>query len=70
LLIGRAARRGNLTWYAIGIGLYLLDAVLFVVVQDFLGVAVHAIGIYGLVNGWRAARSLKQLEAPAAALVG
>jgi hypothetical protein len=69
LLIGRAARRGNLTWYAIGIGLYLLDAVLFVVVQDFLGIAVHAIGIYGLVNGWRAARSLKQLEAPAAALV-
>jgi len=57
LLIGRAARRGNLAWYAIGIGLYLLDALLFVVVQDFLGIAVHAIGIYGLISCWRAART-------------
>jgi hypothetical protein len=69
LLIGRAARRGNLTWYAVGIGLYLLDGLLFVLVQDFLGIAVHAIGIYGLISGWRAARSLKHLDAPAPALV-
>jgi hypothetical protein len=69
LLIGRAARRGNLGWYAVGIGLYLLDGLLFVVVQDFLGTAVHAIGIYGLISGWRAARSLKQVDAPAPALV-
>lgn len=70
LLIGRAARRGNLSWYAVGIGLYLLDGLLFVLVQDFLGIAVHAIGIYGLVSGWRATRSLRQLEAPAPAMVG
>jgi hypothetical protein len=70
LLIGRAARRGNLGWYAVGIGLYLLDGILFVVVQDLLGIAVHAIGIYGLISGWRAARSLRQLDAPVPALVG
>jgi len=70
LLIGRAARRGNLGWYAIGIALYLLDGLLFVLVQDVLGIAVHAIAIYGLVSGWRAARSLRQVEAPAPALVG
>jgi len=70
LLIGRAARRGKLGWYAFGIGLYLLDGLLFVLVQDFLGMAVHAIGIYGLISGWRATRSLRQLEAPAPALVG
>ena len=69
LLIGRAARRGNLSWYAIGIGLYLLDGLLFVFVQDFLGIAVHAIGIYGLISGWRATRALRQLEAPAPALM-
>lgn len=69
LLIGRAARRGKLGWYAVGIGLYSLDALLFVAVQDLLGIAVHAIGIYGLISGWRAARSLKQVEAPAPALL-
>jgi hypothetical protein len=41
-----------------------------VLAEDFLGIAVHAIGIYGLISGWRATRSLKQLEAPAPALVG
>ena len=70
LLIGRAARRGNLGWYAVGIGLYLLDALVFVLGPDLLGIAVHAIGIYGLISGWRATRSLRQLEAPAPALVG
>jgi hypothetical protein len=70
ILLGRAARRGNLGWYAVGIGVYLLDGLLFVLVQDFLGIAVHAIAIYGLIAGWRAARSLKRFDAPAPALVG
>lgn len=70
LLIGRAARRGNLVWFAIGIGLYLLDGLLFVLFEDLLGIAVHAIAIYGLVSGWRAARALKRFDAPSPALIG
>ncbi|MDQ2914062.1 MAG: hypothetical protein M3T56_12500 [Chloroflexota bacterium] len=70
MLIGRAARRGNLGWYAVGIFLYLLDSILFIVVKDILGIAVHAIAIYGFASGWRAARSLKQLDTPTPALVG
>jgi hypothetical protein len=70
LLIGRAARRGNLSWYGVGIVLYLLDGLLFVFAQDLLGIAVHAIALYGLVSGWRASRQLRKLEAPAPALVG
>jgi hypothetical protein len=70
LLIGRAARRGRLGWYAVGIVLYLLDGLLFVLAEDILGIAVHAIAIFGLISGWRATRSLRQLEAPAPALVG
>jgi len=31
---------------------------------------VHGIAIYGLITGWRAARSLKHVETPAPALVG
>src|SRR2546423_40592 len=40
LFIGRAARRGNLSWYAVGIGLYLLDGLVFVLGQDLLGIAM------------------------------
>jgi hypothetical protein len=46
------------------------DSVLFIVVRDILGIAVHAIAIYWLSSGWRAARSLKRLETPTPALVG
>ena len=70
VLIGRAARRGRLGWYAVGIGLYALDGLLFVLAEDILGIVVHAIAIFALVSGWRATRSLKQLEGPAPALVG
>jgi len=70
LLIGRAARRGNLAWYRVGIVLYSLDGLLFVLVQNIPGIAVHAIALYGLISGWRAARALKQFEAPAPALIG
>jgi hypothetical protein len=70
LLLGRAARRGNLVWWAIGIALYILDGLLFVLFEDLLGIAVHAIATYGLVSGWRAARALKQFDAPSPALVG
>src|SRR5205814_1846645 len=61
LLIGRAARGGRLGWYAVGTLLYVLDGLLFVFAADILGIAVHAIAVYGLISGWRAARSLKKV---------
>src|SRR2546428_8438359 len=67
LLIGRAARRGNLGWYAVGIGLYLLDGLVFVWAGAFLGIAVPAIGIFGLISGWPGARSPRPPHAPAPA---
>jgi len=70
LLIGRAARRGKLGWYAAGTVLYFLDGLLYVFAVDIIGIAVHAVAIYGLISGWRAARSLKRVETPAPALVG
>src|SRR5438270_475341 len=70
LLLGRAARNGSLGWYAIGIVLYFLDGLLFVLAADVIGIAVHGLAIYWLISGWRAARSLKRVEAPAPALVG
>jgi hypothetical protein len=65
MLIGRAARRGHLGWYAAGMAFYLVDALLFVVVQDLLGIAVHAFALYALFNGWRAGRALRRIESAA-----
>ena len=65
MLIGRAARRGQLAWYAAGMAFYLLDAVLFIVVRDFLGIVVHGFALYGLWNGWRAGRALRRIETAA-----
>lgn len=65
MLIGRAARRGHLGWYAAGMVFYLLDGVLFVVVRDFLGIAVHAFALFGLLSGWRAGRALRRIESAA-----
>jgi len=62
LLIGRAARRGKLAWYAAGMAFYLLDGLLFIVVQDFLGIAVHGFALYQLWGGWRAGRALRRIE--------
>ncbi len=65
MLIGRAARRGHLAWYAAGMAFYLLDGLLFIAVQDFLGIAVHGFALYGLWNGWRAGRALRRIETAA-----
>lgn len=65
MLIGRAAGRGHLGWYAAGMAFYLLDALLFVVVQDFLAIAVHAFALYWLWGGWRAGRQLRRIESGA-----
>jgi hypothetical protein len=65
MLIGRAARHGRLGWYAAGMAFYLLDALLFLVGPDFLGLAVHGFALYGLFNGWRAGRALRRIESAA-----
>jgi hypothetical protein len=68
ILIGRAARHGRLGWYVFGMAFYVLDGLLFVLVQDLLGIAVHAIALFGLLSGWRAGRALKKLEGAGPAL--
>ncbi len=62
LLIGRAARRGHLGWYAAGMAFFVLDGLVFVVTQDFPGLALHGFALFGLFNGWRAGRALRRIE--------
>jgi uncharacterized membrane protein len=41
---------------------YALDALLFVLVGDWLVLGFHGLALYGMWRGWRAARSLRGID--------
>jgi hypothetical protein len=62
VLFGWSAIRRRAWAFRVGIALYILDAVLFVLVKDYLAVGFHALALYGLFRGFYAHRRLAQLE--------
>ena len=67
LLFGRSARRGRLGIYALGIGVYALDGLIFIWAADWFAFAFHVFATYSLITGWLAGRALVRLERPAPA---
>lgn len=67
---GRQALRGHGWSFLVGGALYALDAALILVlVQDWLSLAVHGFGLFAIANGWRAQRELRRIDAaPSAAI--
>ncbi len=65
---GYMGRKGFRWVVVIGMGLYLLDALLFVVFSEWLAVIFHAYALYGLYQGLAALNALRQLEASGPAL--
>lgn len=61
--IGYFACRGNVWAFAVGMVLYLLDAVFFILARHWLGLAFHAFALYSMYNGLQAGRRLKELDA-------
>lgn len=57
-LCGYFAARRNGWVFAAGIGAYAFDALLFLYVRDWLGVAFHAFVLYSLFTGFRACLKL------------
>lgn len=62
LWVGRAAIRGRTHVYTAGMAVYALDALLFVWVADWIGLGFHGLALVGMWSGWRAARSLREVE--------
>ncbi len=60
---GYLGRKGYQWVVVAGMGLYLLDALLLVVFQEWLAVAFHAYALWGLWQGLQAIQGLKRLEA-------
>jgi len=57
---GLAARKGSADSYEVGMVLYGLDSLLFLLSFDVMGILLHGIALFFLFRGWRA---LKQLQA-------
>ncbi len=61
--LGWRARRPSAAIFGIGISLFALDALLFLIVLDWIGVGFHALVLIFLWKGFSAARQFQRLEA-------
>ncbi|MBI2804703.1 MAG: hypothetical protein HYX68_06925 [Planctomycetes bacterium] len=60
---GLLARRGALIFFAIGMFLYLLDGLLFLLVQGLMSVAFHAFALFWMWSGFSAFRQINAIQA-------
>ncbi|MBS1994074.1 MAG: hypothetical protein JSS83_26370 [Cyanobacteria bacterium SZAS LIN-3] len=64
LALMKPASQGRIWAFVIGIVLYGLDGVANVLMQAWMGTAIHAWGLYSLAGGVQAAMALKKLNPP------
>ena len=69
-LFGLAALKRIHPLYILGMVLYVLDGLLLLVFQDWLGAGFHAFVLWGLWRGLAASRQLRRIETAAAHLTG
>jgi hypothetical protein len=61
VLLGWLASRPSVAAFAIGIALFALDTVIFLLAADWIGVAFHGLALYFLAKGLAAAREMKRV---------
>ncbi|NUM52617.1 MAG: hypothetical protein HUU46_03135 [Candidatus Hydrogenedentes bacterium] len=59
---GWLSRKRILPIFAVGMVLYVLDGLLFVLFQDWMSVAFHAFALYSMIGGFMAYRQLNILQ--------
>lgn len=57
---GRLSRQRILWVFAIGIALYLLDGVVYLLLGDIKSAGFHGFALFGMIRGWMAMRQLAQ----------
>ena len=62
VLFGWLSKKGYGAAFLIGIVLYVLDGLLFLVFMDWMGLAFHALAIFLMVRGYLALRKLRALQ--------
>lgn len=58
-LFGLLSKKGRCWAFVVGMVLYVLDAMLFLLVKDFFGLAFHGFALYCIINGYKASRALR-----------
>jgi hypothetical protein len=58
-LFGFLSKKGRCWAFVVGMVLYVLDAMLFLVVKDFFGLAFHGFALYCIISGYKASRALR-----------
>jgi hypothetical protein len=66
-LIGWLATRPSVVAFGIGIGLFALDALIFLLLGDWVGLAFHGVALFFMVTGMQAARAMKRAAGAAPA---
>ena len=66
-LVGYFAAKRHPWAFVVGMALYLLDALVFVLVGHWLGLAFHAFVLYSIFGGYKACTALAALERETAA---
>lgn len=62
-LLGWLARRPSVAAFAIGIAVFALDTLVFLIAGDWIGLGFHALALFFLWNGMAAARRIKRQAA-------
>jgi hypothetical protein len=62
LLMGWLALRGKRTVFLIGMGVYVLDAFLQLLFHEYVGMAFHALAVFGMFRGMLAFDELNRIE--------
>jgi hypothetical protein len=60
VLFGYLANRGKRWAFIVGAVLYGLDALIFLMVPDFVSIGFHVFGLVIILNGMRAAKKAEQ----------
>lgn len=63
-LFGLFANRGKSWAFIVGMVLYVLDSLLMLAFQEWLGLIFHGFFLFGLFGGWRALAELNKLAPP------
>lgn len=62
VVFGMVARKRYTGIFMVGMVLYALDGLIFLLVQDYLSIGFHLFVLFGLLGGLRASRELNRLE--------